>query len=76
MDLQSPSLAASPLPHRGPASDDAEYDNLIGAMDNDLDRPEPLRGETPQEPSSHLVQNKGTLACLSQDTPSVVADRS
>lgn len=76
VDLQSPSLAASPLPHRGLASDDAEYDNLIGAMDNDLDRPEPLRGETLQEPSSHLVQNKGTHACLSQDTPSVVTDRS
>lgn len=76
MDLQSPSLAASPLPPRGLASDDAEYDNLIGAMDNDLDRPEPLRGETLQEPSSHLVQNKGRHACLSQDTPSVVADRS
>lgn len=76
VDLQSPSLAASPLPHRGLAADDAEYDNLIGAMDNDLDRPEPLRGETLQEPSSQLVQSKGRHACWPQDAPSAVTDGS
>ncbi|XP_038159803.1 transmembrane protein 131 isoform X1 [Cyprinodon tularosa] len=36
LDLQSPALAGSPL------QEDPEYSSLIGAMDNDLDRPESL----------------------------------
>ncbi|KAM9358120.1 transmembrane protein 131 [Symphorus nematophorus] len=58
LDLQSPSLAGSSLPHRGLGPEDAEYANLIGAMDNDLDRPESLSGETLQEQSSQSIQNK------------------
>nr|XP_046247715.1 transmembrane protein 131 [Scatophagus argus] len=57
LDLQSQSLAGSSLPHRGLGPEDAEYANLIGAMDNDLDRPESL-GETQQEQSSQSIQNK------------------
>ncbi|XP_076582704.1 transmembrane protein 131 isoform X2 [Chaetodon auriga] len=58
LDLQSQSLAGSSLPHRGLGPEDAEYANLIGAMDNDLDRPESLSGETLQEQSSQSIQNK------------------
>ncbi|XP_034036534.1 transmembrane protein 131 isoform X2 [Thalassophryne amazonica] len=57
-DVQSPTLAGPPLPHKGLCPEDAEYANLIGAMDNDLDRPEPLMTEGPQEQSSQLIQNK------------------
>lgn len=81
LDLQSQSLAGSSLPHRGSGPEDAEYSNLIGAMDNDLDRPEPLSGETLQEQSSQSIQNKGTHICFSQNTlegqkASVITDRS
>ncbi|XP_053178852.1 transmembrane protein 131 [Scomber japonicus] len=58
LDLQSQSLAGSSLPHRGLCSDDTEYANLLGAMDNDLDRPEPLNAEPLQEQSSQSIQNK------------------
>nr|XP_043900642.1 transmembrane protein 131 isoform X1 [Solea senegalensis] len=58
LDLQSQSLAGSSLPHRGLCSDDAEFANLIGAMDNDLDRPPSLGAEALQEQSSQSVQNK------------------
>ncbi|KAG7228706.1 hypothetical protein INR49_008484 [Caranx melampygus] len=58
LDLQSPTLAGSSLPHRGLCPDDAEYANLIGAMDNDLDRPDSLSAETLQEQSSQSIQNK------------------
>lgn len=58
LDLQSQGLAAS-LPHRGLCPEDAEYANLLGAMDNDLDRPELLSTEALQEPSSQSIQNKG-----------------
>ncbi|XP_034558542.1 transmembrane protein 131 [Notolabrus celidotus] len=54
LDLQSQSLG-----HRVPGPDDAEYANLIGAMDNDLDRPESLSGENPQEQSAQSIQSKG-----------------
>ncbi|XP_044055293.1 transmembrane protein 131 [Siniperca chuatsi] len=58
VDLQSPSLAGSSLPHRGLGPEDAEYANLIGAMDNDLDHPESLSGETLHDQSSQSIQNK------------------
>ncbi|KAF3834748.1 hypothetical protein F7725_027306 [Dissostichus mawsoni] len=48
----------SALPHRGSDGSD-EYNSLIGAMDNDLDRPEPLgAAETLQEQSVQAVQIK------------------
>ncbi|KAM9848708.1 transmembrane protein 131 [Aulostomus maculatus] len=55
---QSPSLAGSSLPHRNLCPDDTEYANLLGAMDNDLDRPESLNAEALQEPSTQSIQNK------------------
>ncbi|KAM7388663.1 hypothetical protein PAMP_024824 [Pampus punctatissimus] len=58
LDLQSQSLAGSSLPHRGLCPEDADYVNLLGAMDNDLDRPEPLNAESLQEQSSQSIQNK------------------
>lgn len=68
LDLQNQSLSGSSLPHRGLGPEDAEYANLIGAMDNDLDRPECLSGETIQEQSCQSLQNKGTHICFSQKT--------
>ncbi|XP_026200619.1 transmembrane protein 131 isoform X2 [Anabas testudineus] len=59
LDLQSQSLAASLLPQKGLCPEDAEYANLIGAMDNDLDRPESLGAEPLQEQSSQTIQSKG-----------------
>ncbi|XP_030288540.1 transmembrane protein 131 isoform X2 [Sparus aurata] len=56
--LHGQSLAGSLLPHRGLGPEDAEYANLIGAMDNDLDRPESINAETLQEQSSQSIQNK------------------
>lgn len=81
LDLQSQSLAGSALPHRGLSPEDAEYANLIGAMDNDLDRPEPPSVENLQEQSSQSIQNKGTHTYFSQNTlegqkASVITDRS
>uniref|UniRef100_A0A7N9AU27 Transmembrane protein 131 n=1 Tax=Mastacembelus armatus TaxID=205130 RepID=A0A7N9AU27_9TELE len=46
LDLQSQSLAGLSSPHRGLFPKDAEYANLLGAMDNDLDRPESLSAES------------------------------
>ncbi|XP_068581405.1 transmembrane protein 131 [Cebidichthys violaceus] len=58
-EFQSQSLAGtSSPPHRGLSPEEAEYANLIGAMDNDLDRPDPLGGETLQEQSAQSMQNK------------------
>ncbi|XP_076004717.1 transmembrane protein 131 isoform X2 [Genypterus blacodes] len=57
-DLQNQSLAGSALPHRGVCTDDAEYSNLIVAMDDDLDRPESLSAESFQEQSAQSIQNK------------------
>lgn len=59
LDLQSQNLARASLPHRGLCPEDTEYANLIGAMDNDLDRPESLSAEALQEQSSQSIQNKG-----------------
>ncbi|XP_026160759.1 transmembrane protein 131 isoform X3 [Mastacembelus armatus] len=59
LDLQSQSLAGLSSPHRGLFPKDAEYANLLGAMDNDLDRPESLSAEALQEPSSQSIQSKG-----------------
>lgn len=64
--LHGQSLAGSLLPHRGLGPEDAEYANLIGAMDNDLDRPESINAETLQEQSSQSIQNKGTHVCFDQ----------
>ncbi|XP_061593596.1 transmembrane protein 131 isoform X3 [Cololabis saira] len=58
MDLQSQSLAGSSAHQRSLCPEDAEYANLIGAMDNDLDRPESLGAEALQEQSSQSIQTK------------------
>ncbi|XP_041862777.1 transmembrane protein 131 isoform X2 [Melanotaenia boesemani] len=58
LDPQSQSLAGSSLPHRDLCSEDADYASLIGAMDNDLDRPDSLSAEALQEQSSQFIQNK------------------
>ncbi|XP_075901839.1 transmembrane protein 131 isoform X4 [Nelusetta ayraudi] len=60
LDLSSQSLAASQPPQRGLGPDDAEYNSLIGAMDNDLDRPEPPSRDNSQQeaPSTQLLQSK------------------
>lgn len=66
LDLSSQSVATSQPPQRGLSSDDAEYNSLIGAMDNDLDRPEPPSRENNQQeaPSTQLLQSKGALTYL------------
>lgn len=61
------SLPGSSLPHRDPCAEDPEYASLIGAMDNDLDRPESLCAEALQERSSRSIQNKGTVFVLTRD---------
>ncbi|XP_071779528.2 transmembrane protein 131 [Centroberyx gerrardi] len=58
LDLPGRGLAGSSLPHRVLCPEDAEYTNLLGAMDNDLDRPESLSVEASQEQSSQSIQNK------------------
>ncbi|XP_028259280.1 transmembrane protein 131 isoform X2 [Parambassis ranga] len=58
LDLQGQSLGGSSLPQRGLCTEDAEYANLLGAMDNDLDRPEPVSAEALQEQSSQSIQSK------------------
>ncbi|KAG8003502.1 hypothetical protein GBF38_018662 [Nibea albiflora] len=57
-DFQSQSLAGSSMPHRGLGPEDAEYANLLGAMDNDLERPESISGEALQDQSVQSIQNK------------------
>lgn len=59
LDVQSQSLAGSSLHNSGIGAEDAEYASLIGAMDNDLDRPDPPTSENLQELSSQTVQTKG-----------------
>ncbi|XP_074524110.1 transmembrane protein 131 isoform X2 [Halichoeres trimaculatus] len=54
LDLQSQSLGP-----RGFSSEDTEYAKLIGAMDNDLDRPESVSVENLQEQGAQSIQNKG-----------------
>ncbi|KAM9384925.1 transmembrane protein 131 [Pholidichthys leucotaenia] len=59
LDLQSQSLGGSLLHQRGLCpSEDAEYANLIGAMDNDLDRSDTLGAESLQEQNSQSTQSK------------------
>uniref|UniRef100_A0A4W6DTW8 Transmembrane protein 131 n=1 Tax=Lates calcarifer TaxID=8187 RepID=A0A4W6DTW8_LATCA len=58
LDLQSQNLAGPSLPHRGLCPEDAEYASLIGAMDNDLDRPDSLSAEALQE---QMLESKGKL---------------
>lgn len=60
-DPQSQSLSGSSLPHRDHCPEDPEYASLVGAMDNDLDRPESLAAEALQERSSRSIQNKGSV---------------
>ncbi|TNM87610.1 hypothetical protein fugu_005831 [Takifugu bimaculatus] len=59
LDVQSQSLCSSSLPNSGSGPEDAEYASLIGAMDNDLDRPDPPTSESLVELSPQTVQNKG-----------------
>uniref|UniRef100_A0A8D3DRH0 Transmembrane protein 131 n=1 Tax=Scophthalmus maximus TaxID=52904 RepID=A0A8D3DRH0_SCOMX len=67
-DHQSQIAAGSSLPHRGLCAEDAEYANLIGAMDNDLDRPESvvleskgkLRGKTKAQRKKEEKERKST----------------
>nr|XP_040040535.1 LOW QUALITY PROTEIN: transmembrane protein 131 [Gasterosteus aculeatus aculeatus] len=54
---QSQSLAGT-SPPGGLSPEEAEYASLVGAMDNDLDRPDALSGETLQEQSAQSIQNK------------------
>ncbi|XP_037325757.2 transmembrane protein 131 isoform X2 [Pungitius pungitius] len=55
---QSQSLAGASPPPRGLSPEEAEYASLVGAMDNDLDRPEAPSGEPLQEQSAQSIQNK------------------
>ncbi|CAN9500273.1 unnamed protein product [Ophioblennius macclurei] len=60
-DFQTPPLAAAAsAAQRSLCSDDADYASLIGAMDNDLDRPDSFGAAdaAAQEPSAQSVQNK------------------
>lgn len=75
LDLQSQSLGSSSLPHRGICPDEAGYANLLGAMDNDLDRPESLSTDTLQEQNSQSIQSKGTHHSLNQRRNSVDTHR-
>ncbi|XP_007571403.1 transmembrane protein 131 isoform X1 [Poecilia formosa] len=52
LDLQGQSSPGASL------QEDPEYSSLIGAMDNDLDRPESLAAEALQDQSSRSVQSK------------------
>uniref|UniRef100_G3PKK0 Transmembrane protein 131 n=1 Tax=Gasterosteus aculeatus aculeatus TaxID=481459 RepID=G3PKK0_GASAC len=54
---QSQSLAGT-SPPGGLSPEEAEYASLVGAMDNDLDRPDALSGETLQE---QTLESKGKL---------------
>ncbi|XP_060941344.1 transmembrane protein 131-like [Limanda limanda] len=58
VDFQSQNLAGSSVPHRGLCADVQDYTNLVGAMDDDLNRREPLSAEALQEQSSQSVQSK------------------
>ncbi|XP_068175870.1 transmembrane protein 131 isoform X2 [Antennarius striatus] len=58
LDLQSQSLSGTSLPLKTLCPEETEYMNLVGVMDNDLDRPEPLIDEALQEQSSQPMQNK------------------
>lgn len=51
-------LPGQSLTHRAFCPDEADYANLIGAMDNDLDRPDTQGSETLQEQNLQSIQNK------------------
>lgn len=67
LDPSSQGVATSQRPQMGLSSDDTEYNSLIGAMDNDLDRPEPPSrdGNQQEAPTTQLLQSKGSPTCLS-----------
>lgn len=67
LEVQGQSLASSSLPNSGIGAEDAEYANLIGAMDNDLDRPDPPTSENLQELSSQIVQTKGNVCQIKRE---------
>lgn len=54
---KQPELAAQA---RGLGADEAELASLMGAMDNDLDRPEPLSSDALQEQNLQAAHSKGT----------------
>ncbi|XP_028299716.1 transmembrane protein 131 [Gouania willdenowi] len=58
VDPQSLSFSALSAPHRSLCPEDVEYINLIGAMDNDLERPEAITTDALQKQSSQSIQNK------------------
>ncbi|CAG5861938.1 unnamed protein product [Menidia menidia] len=55
---QSSSLQGPSPANRGLCPEDPDYANLIGAMDNDLERPESLSADALPEQSSQSIQNK------------------
>ncbi|XP_062306395.1 transmembrane protein 131 isoform X1 [Osmerus eperlanus] len=58
-ELQAQGSTGSPLPqHRALCTDDPDYANLLGAMDNDMERPETPLPEASQEQGSQPTQNK------------------
>lgn len=61
-------LPGQSLTHRAFCPDEADYANLIGAMDNDLDRPDTQGSETLQEQNLQSIQNKGSSSKPSTDT--------
>ncbi|XP_039666049.1 transmembrane protein 131 isoform X2 [Perca fluviatilis] len=83
LDLQGQSLAGPSLPHRGLCPDDAEYANLIGAMDNDLDRPDSLsvleskgklRGKTKAQRKKEEKEKKSTVKTQGDELKDNLAD--
>ena len=61
-ELQAQGSTGSPLPqHRALCTDDPDYASLLGAMDNDMERPETPLPEASQELASQPTQNKGEL---------------
>ncbi|XP_034737613.1 transmembrane protein 131 isoform X2 [Etheostoma cragini] len=83
LDLQGQSLAGPSLPHRSLCPDDAEYANLIGAMDNDLDRPDSLsvleskvklRGKTKSQRKKEEKEKKSTVKTQGDELKDNLAD--
>lgn len=59
LELQTQGQGGSSLPnHRVLSTEDPDYTSLLGAMDNDLDRPESPAPEALQEHSSQFTQNR------------------
>ncbi|XP_031160576.1 transmembrane protein 131-like isoform X2 [Sander lucioperca] len=85
LDLQGQSLAGPSLPHRGLCPDDAEYANLIRAIDNDLDRPDSLsvleskgklRGNTKAQRKKEEREKKSTVKTQGEELKDNLADDS